>query len=292
MKCPACAETIDDGTLHCPFCHGDITTAERDLVEERLARGTRKVRRASQPVRLMSILGTTGLVLALFLVLVWLASLILPGMERARFASRRDAQQHECEGNLRRIARALQVYHEVHGSFPPAVTYSGDGQPMHSWRVLILPHLEGLESRVNYNLNEPWNSPGNRQATLMTPAVFRCPGNDNGASFGTTHYVAIDGPQSVMNSQQPARLPDIVDGAGATIVIVEGRDPAMHWAEPKDLDIRQATSFAPNGLSSNHSDGFHAVLADGTIRMLYYQNVSRGLPGLMTIDGGEVVEGF
>ncbi|MFN7769862.1 MAG: hypothetical protein ACK5TO_16955, partial [Planctomycetaceae bacterium] len=125
MKCPACAETIDDGTHNCPFCHSNITTAERDLVEERLARGTRKVRRASQPVRLMSILGTTGLVLALFLVLVWLASLILPGMERARFASRRDAQQHECEGNLRRIARALQVYHEVHGSFPPAVTYSG-----------------------------------------------------------------------------------------------------------------------------------------------------------------------
>jgi hypothetical protein len=34
------------------------------------------------------------------------------------------------------------------------------------------------------------------------------------------------------------------------------------------------------------------MLADGTIRMFYYQNVSRGLPGLMTIDGGEVVEGF
>jgi hypothetical protein len=40
------------------------------------------------------------------------------------------------------IVLALENYESVHGRLPPAVVYGKDGQPLCSWRVLILPYIE------------------------------------------------------------------------------------------------------------------------------------------------------
>jgi hypothetical protein len=233
-----------------------------------------------------------GLGCAVLLGLLGLVGFLGLQFEAARYESRKASQQRECEGQLRRIARALHIYHDTYGSFPPAVTKNAAGQPMHSWRVLILPFLDGGPRDLDYRLDEPWDSPHNSRVTATTPEVFRCPGNDRGAKFGTTHYLAIDGPQSVLNSQQPARLQDILDGPGGTMMVVEGRDPAAHWAQPRDLEIGRGTGFGPDGMSSDHPDGFHAVMADGTVRFISYWTGAEGLRGLSTIDGGETVDAF
>ena len=52
---------------------------------------------------------------------------------------RRAAQKASCEANMRTIGLALQNYHSVYGSFPPAYATDAAGNPMHSWRILILP---------------------------------------------------------------------------------------------------------------------------------------------------------
>jgi hypothetical protein len=292
MQCPACAETIAEGTRLCPHCHSDVVEFAANWAGVRPASGPSRGRRASQPVRLLVLLGCLGLGSAVLLGLAGLVGVWWTQFEAARYASRRVSQQRDCQGQLRRIADALRIYHDTCGSFPPAITRNAAGEPMHSWRVLILPFLDGGPRDLDYRLDEPWDSPHNSRVTATTPEVFRCPGNDRGAKFGTTHYLAIDGPQSVLNSQQPARLQDILDGPGGTMMVVEGRDPAVHWAQPRDLEIGRGTGFGPDGMSSDHSDGFHAVMADGTVRFISYWTGVEGLRGLSTIDGGETVDAF
>jgi hypothetical protein len=292
MQCPACAETIAEGTSNCPHCRSEVVTFAQNLQRARQALGRSQRLHASQPVRLLFILGGLGIGLALLMGVASVLIFLDKKTELARFESQMLSEERNCRGNLQRIALALHSYHDTYGSFPPAIARNSAGEPMHSWRVLILPFLDGGPRDLDYRMDEPWDSPHNRRVTAKTPPVFRCPGNTNGAKFGTTHYVAIDGPHSVLNSEKPARLQDIIDGPGVTMMVVEGRDPAVHWAQPRDLEIAHGTAFGPDGMSSAHGGVFHAAMADGTVRIIPYQAGLEGLRGLSTIDGGETVEAF
>ncbi len=73
------------------------------------------------------------------LVLVLIVALTLPAVSSALEGGRRV----QCSNNLRQLGLATsQLPRHVHGYFPPAYVADADGKPMHSWRVLILPHLE------------------------------------------------------------------------------------------------------------------------------------------------------
>ncbi|MBC8288680.1 MAG: DUF1559 domain-containing protein, partial [Planctomycetes bacterium] len=70
-------------------------------------------------------------------ILAILTALFLPATRTPREASRRS----QCKNNLKQIGIALHNYHEDHGAFPPAYTMDANGQPLHSWRTLILLYL-------------------------------------------------------------------------------------------------------------------------------------------------------
>jgi hypothetical protein len=57
--------------------------------------------------------------------------------------------------NMRQLAQALHNYHDKHGSFPPAYQTGPDGRPWHSWRVLILPYIEGENLFKACSFDEP-----------------------------------------------------------------------------------------------------------------------------------------
>src|SRR5205814_1696406 len=62
------------------------------------------------------------------------------------------------EEHLKQLAGALDKYHEKHGSYPPAALCDGEGRPVLSWRVALLPYL-GEEALYNeFKLDEPWDS--------------------------------------------------------------------------------------------------------------------------------------
>jgi hypothetical protein len=95
------------------------------------------------------------------IVLLGLAALLMPGIETHREASPRS----QCANNMRLIASALQAYHQANGCFPPAYITDKSGKPMHSWRVLIRPHLceEGRDRTGNGRLRRrPENCPAIR----------------------------------------------------------------------------------------------------------------------------------
>lgn len=283
MNCPACAETIPNNTKICPFCKTNVAEFTRDMAEERAERPRATKSQKSKSTPLVLILG--GVIGALLLCGGVLLALLLPAVQQAREAARRT----QCKGNLKQIVLALHNYHDTYGSFPPAITYNSDGQPMHSWRVLLLPYLDQAPMYSQYNRNEPWNSPGNLAVTANMPAVYACASNPNGPFSGNTSYVALDGPGTVMNSKQPARIRDIADGPTQTLIVVEAQNSGIHWTEPKDFDISVGGTPGPGGLSSFHTGGFQGALVDGSVRFISGSINPQTLKALLTINGGETV---
>ncbi len=84
-----------------------------------------------------AIISGVGLTMSGIATIGILIALLLPAVQAAREAARRSA----CSNNLRQIGVALHNYSDTYGCFPPAFTVDQQGQPMHSWRALILPYL-------------------------------------------------------------------------------------------------------------------------------------------------------
>ena len=91
---------------------------------------------------------------------------------------------------------AVANYHETYGCFPPAYVADGDGKPMHSWRVLILPYLGQQELYNAYDFAEPWNGPSNGKLAGRIGNIYLRSGLDSD-QIHTTSFVAVVGPQTV-----------------------------------------------------------------------------------------------
>ncbi|MCH7990236.1 MAG: DUF1559 domain-containing protein [Planctomycetes bacterium] len=100
-----------------------------------------------------------------------LIALLLPDITGDGTPSRRG----QCKNNLKQIGIAFYNYHDEYGSFPPAYIADENGNPMHSWRVLILPFMDQQELYDQYRFDEPWNGPHNSQLTEHVPELFWFP---------------------------------------------------------------------------------------------------------------------
>ncbi len=82
------------------------------------------------------------------------------------------------KNNLKMLALAMYSYHDVNRHFPPAVVIGPDGKTPHSWRVEVLPFVDGGALYHQYRMDEPWDSPANKQILEQMPDVFRSPYDD------------------------------------------------------------------------------------------------------------------
>ncbi|MHB8862180.1 MAG: DUF1559 family PulG-like putative transporter [Pirellulaceae bacterium] len=140
------------------------------------------------------------------LVMCVVLAVLLPLIRGTRVPS---AWQVTCANNLKQIGLALHNYHDVHRMFPPAVTYSADGVPMHSWRVLLMPYVEGNFFYDRYVMHEPWNggsnglladatpntwprdTQGGTRTEVYMPACYRCPSASASQDRRSTNYVTL-----------------------------------------------------------------------------------------------------
>jgi hypothetical protein len=211
---------------------------------------------------------------------------ILPSMESRARSQRRTA----CSANVRRIGEALHAYHEQYGSFPPAWLADSDGQPMHSWRVLILPYLgeEGLYAQ--YNFDEPWDGPANSRLAGRMPAVYGCP-DDAGAAKGETSYVAVTGPGFVFDGTKATSLDQITDGPEETILFVEAAGSGISWMAPQDFADGaveyELSQNAGSVIRGNHDFAGHACMADGFPMFMETHLETADLKARFTIAGAE-----
>jgi prepilin-type processing-associated H-X9-DG protein len=217
-----------------------------------------------------------------------LVALLLPAISAAREAARRSA----CMNNLRQINLAMLQYETQYGKFPPAYVADKNGRPMHSWRVLLLPFLDANDVYSQYDFNEPWDGPKNRQLAARMPRAYRCP-SSAGEPGVVTDYLVITGPGTVFVDDKSMSMAGIRDGISNTILVAEVSGADIHWMEPRDLEL-QKIDFSPNplpgrSLHSSHFGGSNVGFADGSARFLPGTMSPADVRALITADGGEAV---
>ncbi len=194
-----------------------------------------------------------------------------------------------CATNLKKIALAMHIYNEVHGTFPPAYSKGPDGKPLLSWRVLILPHLEQKALYDEFNKDEPWDSEHNKTLISRMPAVYTCPsGSRTLAKAGKTTYLTPRGPATIFRGTEAVKIQDVTDGTSNTIFVVDASDAAaVTWTKPDDWDI--SAGLKVQSLFGHHPKGTNVGFADGSVRFLKETITTKDLHDLTTRNGGEII---
>jgi hypothetical protein len=163
---------------------------------------------------------------------------------------------------------AVVNYLEHHGHYPPAWIADKNGKPLLSWRVLILPYLDGQELYEQFDLTEPWDGPNNSKLLDQMPSPYRLH-TIKDQHKTATNYVAVVGENTLWQGAEP-RSPNFVkDGESNTLLVAEYVGHPIPWTKPEDL------LFDKMDLAVDSDKGICSVLtppafvaADGMVRYL------------------------
>lgn len=201
-------------------------------------------------------------------------------------AAREAARRMQCGNNMKQIALALHNYEAIYRSFPPAYTVDESGQPLHSWRTLILPFMEYDWLYQQIDLSKPWDDPVNRELCNTEIPAFSCPSTGLGGSNLTNYQLVVDDRALIYGSEY-RRFSEVTDGLSNTLMFVETLESdAVPWMKPQDIPMDR---FLNAGRRSNHTGGFNAAFGDGSVQFLSEQLTQEILEGLVTRNGGESV---
>jgi hypothetical protein len=200
-------------------------------------------------------------------------------VDRAREAAARSS----C--NLGGIALAFQNYQDEHGELPPAVLRDADGNPLYSWRVLILPYIEKRQLYEEFRLDEPWDSEHNLRLLEKMPNSYAAPWTRR-VKVPPHHTVCrvLTGPGTPFEGKGGLRLPDdFPDGLANTLLFVEAGEP-VPWTKPDEIPYDPTQPVRLRGLFRN---GFRACSADGRYRFVEDSTDQHVLHAIITRNGGE-----
>jgi hypothetical protein len=206
-------------------------------------------------------------------VMLWILALSCV-MQPLIIAARDAARDMHCRNNLKQIGLALRAYRDSIGRFPLAATQDGQGRPMHSWRLIILPYLDCSSTYYMWKLNEPWDSPTNAKPLATPKYVYKCPADPDARApdSNTTTYVAVVGRTA---ASPPGRGVGRNDSASPELpidsfLVIEMANSRIAWAEPKDVHfddvdtLRSLAAACPharnNGYFLHNTPAMNAVL--------------------------------
>lgn len=125
---------------------------------------------------------------------LWVCLLGLPiaafWMGERFLEARNVSKDYHSQSRFAQIRAMLLLYHEEHGAFPSTRYQPEAGGPIHSWRVLLVPHTDAdfRERFSSYDFSQEWSSPDNLRALDAMP-YFDYFTTDGDAQF--TDYLAI-----------------------------------------------------------------------------------------------------
>ncbi len=199
-----------------------------------------------------------------------------------------------CMNNLKQIALGLHKYRDVHKKLTPPYLTDSAGEPVHSWRVMLLPFVEEQELYDQYDMSSDWNSIENLKLVSSCPPVYRC-SHASKESKGETQNFAIVGDETIWHADKPMDFTDVGDGTSNTLAFVESHGRGVKWTEPRDLRFEQMqwkiNADPPgSGVSSPHPGAAIVALLDGSVRILSETIDKQTLKALTTANGGEAID--
>lgn len=212
---------------------------------------------------------------------------ILPALVRRTY---QDAQRRASENKLKQLTLAMIGYADTKKSLLPAVAnFDKQGKPLLSWRVHVLPYLNEQKLYRQFHLDEPWDSPHNKELLAKMPKVFHGPNRKLNADGKTIFLVPVGKDVAFTGGPERRRFPaDFTDGTSNTIFIVESDDAhAAPWTKPEDLKIDRENP--QRGLGGHFHGGFLVAMADGSVRFVKKSVSKTTLWFAFTPAGGEVL---
>lgn len=174
-----------------------------------------------------------------------------------------------CHHNIVNLGGAIQHY-ELLTRQTLSDICDRQGRPLLSWRVRLLPYIESDELYGRFHLDEPWDSPHNRQFIAKVPECYRCWGL---SAKGVTTYLAVrrafaEGSES----QAVAVVPMTTVPSTAAVVVEADEAGAVIWTKPEDWSYDPANPC--KGIGRSHgSDPYRnltgfVLFADGSVRFV------------------------
>lgn len=239
-----------------------------------------------------SAIGIVGIVIGVFVavpvccgVLGVLIALLLPAVQAGREAARRA----QSTNNLKQIGLALHNYHDVYGSFPPAVIVDDQGQPLASGMVLLLPFLEYNSIYTQWQMDKAWDSPENFDLSMAVIKSFQDPSSTNPSDSRTDYFFVGGNGAPFDESVPPKSIAQITDGLSNTLFVIEMRNDSTSWAEPNVFDY----AAYPQGMPPGYHPGANVgLLGDGSVKMIRNTLDPITLEAISTASGGETVADY
>lgn len=201
------------------------------------------------------------------------------------------ADKRESANNLKNIALAHHNFHDVYKHLSAGIG-DGQGKPLLSWRVALLPFIDQQPLYMQFDLDKPWDHPTNMKLVGKMPKTYMVPGVE--AKEGMTHYRSLVGPGPMFNTMlNPVamrgkfwapryNLATVPDGTSNTIMVVEAAEP-MIWTKPDDLRYDAKAPLPKFGV---RAEGFHVAVGDGSVRFLPSTISDATLRNAITADDG------
>jgi hypothetical protein len=200
-----------------------------------------------------------------------IAALHAPTFRATREAGRRSI----CVRNLHRITLAMLLYERRHGTLPPAYIVDAEGNPLHSWRVLLLPYLGQEELHGKLRLDEPWDSAHNRRFHDARLPIYQCPSAT--LEPGRTTYSVVVGENTAFGPGEGKSLDDF----GMHLILVvereqsagrNGERQSVCWMDPTS-ELAESVAFeginrgkeGVDGMGSHHPGGLNVGFRNGGV---------------------------
>ncbi len=162
--------------------------------------------------------------------------------------------------SLKFLATAMHEYNDKRGRMPPAAVCSKEGEPLLSWRVLLLPYLEHDELFRQFHLDEPWDSPHNFLLLPKMPQIYSpLPGSPTLEPY-TTLFQVFTGNGTAFDGHKGLRLKEDFRRTSYTVLIVEA-GKSVPWTKPEDIPYDENQPLPK--LGGFFKGWFHVVMADG-----------------------------
>ncbi|QDU93337.1 DUF1559 family PulG-like putative transporter [Lignipirellula cremea] len=288
--------------FECPHCHSWTLVEEEFIGQSGDCFTCRKpitipVPQLHQPLtnpsarpglRRQGLLLLGGVVLAVLLLTAGGIAYLLVSAQAASAPGVLAAQHAQTRANFERIAAALEAYRLEHGAYPPAYSVDATGQPLLSWRVLILPYLGYDNIYRQFALDQPFDGDQNQWLSSNPPAEFSDP--DDLAGVGETACMAVIGPRTLFNGNRPVKREEITDRLDQTLALIEVHGHGVLWSQPIDLSVDmlgQGLTGLNLGEETRPVRGVYIATADGKAHYLSSSIPADYLQALTTINGGE-----